>query len=396
VTADILDLHDTLAQHGREAAQLQQRLAEMRQESASFIAGASALAGRLGLDVPAPDARAMLAAIRATRTRLAEQSSLDGSRRTLAQEAARAAETVVELSRAAAARAAALEAAILACGAADVAQAEANVAAAAERAARVAAQTQARATLLAEGDGMAIEALRAEAASVAADDLLPALEAALAEGAAAQDAAQQAAAELARLEAEMQRSGGDTAYANAVAAEAAATASADRVLREALTARLAAALLTQAMEAMAADGGGDMLARIGAWFRTLTGGAYRQLATEADEQDRQLLIAIPSDRPEETKHVHQLSEGTRDQLFLALRLEAVRAHQDRLPFIADDILQSFDDTRATAALGALLTLSETVQVIVLTHHRHVVELARAQFGERVWLCGLGGKEDVLF
>ena len=45
----------------------------------------------------------------------------------------------------------------------------------------------------------------------------------------------------------------------------------------------------------------------------------------------------------------ELSEGTRDQLYLALRMEALRGHCQSamaVPFIADDILQTFDDGRA--------------------------------------------------
>jgi uncharacterized protein YhaN len=78
--------------------------------------------------------------------------------------------------------------------------------------------------------------------------------------------------------------------------------------------------------------------------------------------------------------VADLSEGTSDQLFLALRIVALEAYvraNPALPFIADDVLQTFDDDRATAALRALLALSAHVQVIVLTHHPHVQALARA-------------------
>ena len=46
-----------------------------------------------------------------------------------------------------------------------------------------------------------------------------------------------------------------------------------------------------------------------------------------------------------------------------------------LPFIADDILQTFDDQRALASLNGLLALSQHVQVIVLTHHNHIATLA---------------------
>ena len=46
-----------------------------------------------------------------------------------------------------------------------------------------------------------------------------------------------------------------------------------------------------------------------------------------------------------------------------------------LPFIADDILQTFDDARAAATLRALSELSHELQVIVLTHHAHLGRIA---------------------
>ena len=54
----------------------------------------------------------------------------------------------------------------------------------------------------------------------------------------------------------------------------------------------------------------------------------------------------PSKRafPGEPKTLEQLSEGTRDQLYLALRILALREHAAGampLPFIADDILQTY-------------------------------------------------------
>ena len=46
-----------------------------------------------------------------------------------------------------------------------------------------------------------------------------------------------------------------------------------------------------------------------------------------------------------------------------------------LPFVADDILQTFDDARTRAAMQALIGLSQHVQVIVLTHHPHLLDVA---------------------
>ena len=74
-----------------------------------------------------------------------------------------------------------------------------------------------------------------------------------------------------------------------------------------------------------------------------------------------------------------MSEGTCDQLYLALKLASVEHHLDHnapIPFVVDDILVNFDDRRARAALGVLEALSRRTQVLFFTHHRHLVELAR--------------------
>ena len=74
-----------------------------------------------------------------------------------------------------------------------------------------------------------------------------------------------------------------------------------------------------------------------------------------------------------------LSEGARDQLYLALRVAIVEAHcrtAAPLPFIADDLLVHFDDTRAAAALRLLAELGRTTQVILFTHHEHIAAMAQ--------------------
>ena len=80
-----------------------------------------------------------------------------------------------------------------------------------------------------------------------------------------------------------------------------------------------------------------------------------------------------------------MSEGTADQLYLALRIASLERHLERhapIPFILDDILVNFDDARAAAALEVLAALSERTQVIYFTHHQHLVELAKAKVGEK--------------
>jgi uncharacterized protein YhaN len=75
-----------------------------------------------------------------------------------------------------------------------------------------------------------------------------------------------------------------------------------------------------------------------------------------------------------------MSSGTRDQLFLALRLATLEGYLDRsepMPFVVDDILVNFDDERARAALELLAKLSERTQVLLFTHHGRVREQAMA-------------------
>jgi chromosome segregation protein len=81
-----------------------------------------------------------------------------------------------------------------------------------------------------------------------------------------------------------------------------------------------------------------------------------------------------------------LSEGTCDQLYLALRLAALgefAVRADPLPFICDDLLVSFDDLRAGLALDVLAEAGTELQVILFTHHGHIVDLARARLSDQV-------------
>lgn len=81
-----------------------------------------------------------------------------------------------------------------------------------------------------------------------------------------------------------------------------------------------------------------------------------------------------------------MSDGTRDQLYLALRLAALEMHLEQtlpLPFIADDLFINYDDVRAKAGFEALKSLSAQTQVIFLSHHDHLIPTVQAVFGQQV-------------
>jgi uncharacterized protein YhaN len=84
-----------------------------------------------------------------------------------------------------------------------------------------------------------------------------------------------------------------------------------------------------------------------------------------------------------------MSEGTADQLYLALRLAALevrRAAHPQMPLVLDDALITSDDRRVAQILRALARFSEEGQVLIFTHHRHLLDVARAAIGEQAFVA----------
>lgn len=128
---------------------------------------------------------------------------------------------------------------------------------------------------------------------------------------------------------------------------------------------------------------GPMLTRAGAIFASVTLGQYSKLFVDYDKTPVSLSALHKSGRQVE---VSGLSEGTRDQLYLALRLAALELHLGRataLPFVADDLFVNFDDDRSTAGLHALRELSAKTQVLFLSHHDHLLTKIQSVFGSEV-------------
>lgn len=141
--------------------------------------------------------------------------------------------------------------------------------------------------------------------------------------------------------------------------------------------RLAHAVLVSEIERYRAENQDPLVRRAGEIFSRLTQGSFADLQADYNEQDEPILVGV---RPG-GKHilVSGMSEGTRDQLFLSLRLASLERHVSRnepMPFVVDDILVNFDDRRASAALHVLEEVSRLTQVILYTHHGHLVDLAR--------------------
>ncbi len=121
-------------------------------------------------------------------------------------------------------------------------------------------------------------------------------------------------------------------------------------------------------------------------FAALTNGAYSALTTQpgAGAGGETLLAIQASDLV--AKDAAALSKGTRFQLYLALRAAAYDQMAENgtiLPFFCDDVFETFDEERTRAACGLMHRIGQTGQAIYLTHHRHVVDIAREVCGDQV-------------
>ena len=148
-------------------------------------------------------------------------------------------------------------------------------------------------------------------------------------------------------------------------------------------------LLQWAVDRYRAEQQAPLLKRASSLFATLTLGSFSGLGLVYDEKDQAVLAGTRVDGSE--VDVTGMSDGTVDQLWLALRLAAIDGWLEEnaaLPFVADDLFVNFDDERAGAGLAALHQLAGSCQVLVFTHHAHLVGLARQVLGDGVSVVNL--------
>jgi uncharacterized protein YhaN len=140
--------------------------------------------------------------------------------------------------------------------------------------------------------------------------------------------------------------------------------------------RIGIAAAEQALRAYRDAHRSAMMQRTSDAFRTISRGAYAGVAAQPDK-DSEVLIGVSAGGG--SKLASEMSKGTRFQLYLALRVagyhEFVRSRRP-VPFIADDIMETFDDFRAEEAFRLFGEMAGVGQVIYLTHHQHLCDIAR--------------------
>lgn len=233
-------------------------------------------------------------------------------------------------------------------------------------------------SLVSSGDGASITELEAEAAGVDKDGIEISLTQIATELQVVDKTLLGARDARVAAEIELRRLSGPSA-ASEKAEEIQATLA--RLREDALSyarLRLASTLLSRRIDEYRHRNQAPLLLRAAELFRDLTLGKFNRL--EADmEDDRPVVVGIKEDG--KRVPAYGMSEGTRDQLFLALRLATVEASCDAgepMPFVVDDILVQFDDDRSGSALSVLTQLSARTQVVLFTHHLHVRRCAEAQ------------------
>ncbi|MET2831565.1 ATP-binding protein [Mesorhizobium shangrilense] len=119
-----------------------------------------------------------------------------------------------------------------------------------------------------------------------------------------------------------------------------------------------------------------MMARASDAFALMTRGQYSGLTTQP-VKGGEVLIALQRDG--QSKVADALSKGARFQLYLALRLAGYHEFaqfRPSVPFIADDIMETFDHVRSEEVFRLFGEMANAGQVIYLTHHQHLCEIAR--------------------
>ncbi len=144
--------------------------------------------------------------------------------------------------------------------------------------------------------------------------------------------------------------------------------------REWLTARIALKVIDAAVSRYEEERQPAVIRLAQTTFTTMTNSRYEKLLKPLDSDELQLRDVSGTQRT-----VGSLSRGTREQLYLAMRLGLIEQYEqsaEPLPVIMDDIIVNFDDTRGPLAVQALADFARDRQVIVMTCHDSTRQLYR--------------------
>jgi uncharacterized protein YhaN len=184
---------------------------------------------------------------------------------------------------------------------------------------------------------------------------------------------------------ELARMNGDDAAARIAEEMQEVLARISRLTERYIRVKLASCVLRTEIERYRAANQDPLLAIASGLFKDLTLGSFAGLRADIDEGDKPVLVGL---RPGGGwVKVEGMSSGTRDQLYLALRLASLRLRtgMEAMPFIVDDILINFDERRSEATLRVFADMADRNQIIMFTHQAQIADMARSL-----------GREDRIF
>ena len=109
----------------------------------------------------------------------------------------------------------------------------------------------------------------------------------------------------------------------------------------------------------------------------ITGGAYREVLLS---RDMRISVRIPQNQQMDDNPERRLSQGTVDQIYLALRLSLVQClseNAESIPMLLDDPFANYDDNRLERALALLSRIGQTQQILVFTCREDVARAAES-------------------
>lgn len=246
-----------------------------------------------------------------------------------------------------------------------------------------AAIARAEARLCALLDVLSAEQARADLDGASEADLRAQLETLAPDLAAAGEARDQAIRARTRAEDALRAVGDDDEAARLAQEHRTALEDLAAGTETALVRRLALMLSNRALDRYRDRHRSAMLTDAAAAFADLTDGAYPSLAAQPTERGDVLIARRASDGHSLRADEASMSKGTRFQLYLALRLAGYRqmaADGTILPFLCDDVFETFDEDRTAAACRLMHRIGTIGQALYFTHHAHVAEIARAECG----------------
>lgn len=139
-----------------------------------------------------------------------------------------------------------------------------------------------------------------------------------------------------------------------------------------ITARFAKGLLSRSMARFEKERQPGVISEAGEFLKSMTLGRYSTIVAPLGENRIEVV-----DNANNRKTIDQLSRGTAEQLYLALRFGFIKEFSKRaepMPIIMDEILVNFDRERAKATIRGITELSQSQQVFYFTCHPYVVDM----------------------